>query len=280
MEKKRIDVVLVARGLARSREEAKSLIQSGGVYLDGKIITRPGQAVSEDAEPEVRIQRIPYVSRGGLKLEKALKSFRIDLKDRIALDIGASTGGFTDCMLQAGAKKVYAVDVGTGQLSPTLVADPRVVNLEQTNIRALRKDQVPDLVDFFSTDVSFISLTLVLPEAFRLLRNGGEGICLIKPQFEVGKGRVGKKGVVRDPKLHEEVLRTVPQAAALCGFAVIGLDFSPIRGPEGNIEYLMHVRKEGGGAICCRSDIPDLVRRAHRTLRESDDPSKRMASVE
>lgn len=268
-EKKRIDVVLVSRGLARSREEAKSLIKSGGVLVNGKPLVRPGADVDEDADIQVTVQRIPYVSRGGLKLEKALQCFRVDLTDRVALDIGASTGGFTDCMLQSGARRVYAVDVGTGQLAECLANDPRVVNLEQTNIRAIRSEQVPEPIDFFSTDVSFISLNLVLPEAYRLLKTGGEGICLIKPQFEVGKGRVGKKGVVKDPKLHEEVLHTVPQSAAAIGFAVLGLDFSPIRGPEGNIEYLMHVRKEEVGAICCRSNVTDLVRQAHRSLKTS-----------
>lgn len=265
-EKMRLDVLLVTRGLARSREEAKGLIRGGGVFVNGTAIIRPGQEISSDICPEVRARRIPYVSRGGLKLEKALQCFPISLQNCTALDIGASTGGFTDCMLQNGAKRVYAVDVGTGQLAPSLAEDVRVVNLEQTNIRALRAEQVPDVIDFFATDVSFISLTLVLPEAFRFLRDGGEGVCLIKPQFEVGKGRVGKKGVVRDTRLHAEVLRTVPKCAAENGFAVIGLDYSPIRGPEGNIEYLMHVKKTGVGAICCRTDITDLVRRAHQRL--------------
>ncbi len=269
-EKKRLDVLLVERGLARSREEAKSLIKSGGVTVNGTVLNRPGADVPEDSDICVTAERIPYVSRGGLKLEKALQTFRPVLTDKVTMDIGASTGGFTDCMLQSGARKVYAVDDGAGQLAELLVNDPRVVNLEQTNIRALEPAQVEPL-DFFSTDVSFISLTLVLPQAYRLLKDGGEGICLIKPQFEVGKGRVGKKGVVKDPKLHEEVLQTVPRAAAALGFAVLGLDFSPIRGPEGNIEYLMYLRKQEVGAVCWRGNTAELVRRAHRTLKASEE---------
>lgn len=267
MERNRLDVLLVQRGLARSRAEAKELIQSGGVWINGAAVTKPAQDVPADAEIALHAERMPFVSRGGRKLEKALRVFPIDLTGCTALDIGASTGGFTDCMLQSGAARVYAVDVGSGQLAPSLCSDPRVVNLEKTNIRALSPEQVPP-VDFFATDVSFISLTLVLPEAFRFLKMGGSGVCLIKPQFEVGRGRVGKNGVVRDPALHREVVAHIADFARSMGFAVCGLDFSPIRGPEGNIEYLMYVKK--GDALPCSTAAADVVRDAHRAFARHD----------
>lgn len=263
MSNKRLDILLVSRGLARSRAEAKEWIQNGDVWINGVPAVKPAQELPEDVQIDLRAARMPYVSRGGLKLEKALHVFPITLTGCTALDIGASTGGFTDCMLRAGASRVFAVDVGSDQLAEPLRADPRVVNLEKTNIRALTAEQVPE-VDFFTSDVSFISLTLVLPIAYRFLRPEGGGVCLIKPQFEVGRGRVGKKGVVRDPALHREVLEHITGFANSMGFAVRGLDFSPIRGPEGNIEYLMYLRKCDLPPYA--ADIPELVRAAHRAF--------------
>lgn len=267
MEHNRLDVWMVQRGLARSRAEAKELIQCGGVWVNGTVAAKPSQDTPPDAEIELRMARMPFVSRGGRKLEKALQVFQVVLTGCTALDIGASTGGFTDCMLQAGAARVFAVDVGSDQLAPSLRSDPRVVNLEKTNIRALTAAQVPP-VDFFATDVSFISLTLVLPTAYQFLKPSGSGVCLIKPQFEVGRGRVGKNGVVRDPALHAEVVAHIAGFARSMGFAVCGLDYSPIRGPEGNIEYLMYVRKDGASAHV--RDVADLVRDAHRALQNRD----------
>lgn len=238
MAKKRLDILLVEQGLAESRQKAQATIMSGLVYVDGRKVDKAGTPTDESASLEVRGKALKYVSRGGLKLEKAMASFPITLTDRIAADIGASTGGFTDCMLQNGARKVYAVDVGYGQLAWSLRSDPRVVCLERTNARYLTTEQIPEPLDFASIDVSFISLKLILPALRPLMKEGGQVACLVKPQFEAGKEKVGKKGVVRDPAVHREVLEHFLEHAAQADFHVAGLTYSPIRGPEGNIEYL------------------------------------------
>lgn len=258
--KKRLDVELVDRGLVQSRERAKVVIMEGLVYVNGQKSDKAGTPVKEDDRIEVRGETLRYVSRGGKKLEKAMQVFPVVLEGCTCMDIGASTGGFTDCMLQNGAVKVYAVDVGYGQLAWSLRTDERVVNLERTNIRYITEEQVPQPVDFISVDVSFISLTLVLPVAHRLLKDGAQMVCLVKPQFEAGKDKVGKKGVMRDPQIHREVIRKVIDCAAELGFWVRGLDFSPIKGPEGNIEYLLFLQKPQQEALppeetgCRRAD--------------------------
>ena len=265
MAKKRLDVLLVERGLADSRHKAQAMIMAGQVYAGERRCDKAGQTLDEGTVLEVRGQTMPYVSRGGLKLEKAMKAFSITLKDKIAADIGASTGGFTDCMLKNGALKVYAVDVGYGQLAWEIRNDPRVVCLERTNARYLTREQIPEPLDFASVDVSFISLGLILPPLRPLLKNGGEIAALVKPQFEAGREKVGKKGVVRDPAVHLEVLEQFLRQAERSGFFVKGLDFSPIRGPEGNIEYL--------GYLCAGPlrnvlyDLKELVRISHETLK-------------
>lgn len=230
MAKVRLDVYLVENGLVSSRSVAQSMIMAGEVYVNAQKASKAGEMISGEEKIEVRGKSLPYVSRGGLKLEKAMKVFPIDLKDSVCMDIGASTGGFTDCMLQNGAGKVYAIDVGYGQLAWKLRQDDRVINMERTNIRYVTREEVPDLVDFFSVDVSFISLKLVLPVAYSLLRETGHGVCLIKPQFEAGREKVGKKGVVRDPEVHMEVIERVLAFTKELGFSVLGLDFSPVRG--------------------------------------------------
>ncbi len=240
--KKRLDVLLVEKGLAESREKAKALIMSGIVYADNQKADKPGDTFSEEITLEVRGKGLPYVSRGGLKLEKAIKKFGVDVEDLVCMDIGASTGGFTDCMLQNGAKKVYAVDVGYGQLSWELRNDSRVVNLERTNARFLTKEQIPEEISFFSVDVSFISLTIILPAIRPLLAKNCRAVCLIKPQFEAGREKVGKKGVVRDKNVHKEVIEKIRDFALQNGFSVLGLTFSPVKGPEGNIEYLIYLQ--------------------------------------
>lgn len=241
--KQRLDVALVERGLIASREKAKVVIMEGLVYVNGQKSDKAGAQVKDDDKIEVRGETLRYVSRGGKKLEKAMQVFPITLNDCICIDIGASTGGFTDCMLQNGAKKVYSVDVGYGQLAWSLRTDERVVNLERTNIRYVTEEQIPDPIDFISVDVSFISLTLVLPVAYQLLRPGAQMVCLVKPQFEAGKDKVGKKGVVREPQIHKEVIQKVAASAKELGFLRMGLDFSPIKGPEGNIEYLLFLKR-------------------------------------
>ncbi|MCI8496917.1 MAG: TlyA family RNA methyltransferase [Clostridiales bacterium] len=265
-EKKRLDVLMFEKGLAESREKAQRIIMSGNVYIKGQKAEKAGMNVPIDCEIEVRGGQMPFVSRGGYKLDKAVHSFDLNLKGLICMDIGASTGGFTDCMLQNGASKVYAVDVGYGQLAWKLRTDPRVVNLERTNIRYITEEQAPELLDFASIDVSFISLGLVLPVLYRLLKEDGEAVCLIKPQFEAGKGKVGKKGVVRDPAVHCEVIETVLGFTAETGFAVLHLDFSPVRGPEGNIEYLMHVQKSDKENCFTVEEVKQLVDLSHQTL--------------
>lgn len=243
--KERLDILLVKRGLAPSREKAKTMIMEGNVYVNEQKEDKAGSMFAQEARIEVRGKTLRYVSRGGLKLEKAIERFAISLQDKICMDIGASTGGFTDCMLQNGAKKVYAVDVGYGQFAWQLRQDARVVCMEKTNIRYVTPEDIADVLDFASVDVSFISLTKVLGPARELLKDDGELVCLIKPQFEAGREKVGKKGVVRDQKVHLEVVEKVSAFAKELGFAVLQLDFSPIKGPEGNIEYLIHLRKQG-----------------------------------
>ena len=243
--KTRLDVYLVERGYATSRERAKSIIMSGSVFVNNQRSDKAGDMISDDAVVEVRGGELKYVSRGGLKLEKAIAEFGISLEGKICMDVGASTGGFTDCMLQNGAKKVYSVDVGYGQLAWKLRSDERVTNLERTNIRYVTREQVPDELDFSSIDVAFISLKLVLPVVKELLKNNGTGVALIKPQFEAGREKVGKKGVVREPGTHIEVINNVLEFTREMGLKVSQVTFSPIRGPEGNIEYLMYFSKNG-----------------------------------
>lgn len=240
--KKRIDILLVDKGHFESRERAKKALMAGLVFVDNQRCDKPGTEVKEDANILVKGNPIPYVSRGGLKLEKAMKYFGVTLKDKVCMDIGASTGGFTDCMLQNGAVKVFSIDVGYGQLAWKLRQDERVVCMERTNIRHVTIEDTKEFADFASIDVSFISLKLVLPKAKELLNRDGEVVALIKPQFEAGKEKVGKKGVVRDKKVHIEVIETISSFAVDNGFAILNLDYSPIKGPEGNIEYLIHLR--------------------------------------
>ncbi len=261
MAKKRLDVALVEQGLAESRQKAQALIMAGQVYVNGQKETKAGAPVGEEAAVEVRGKALPYVSRGGLKLEKAIALWPIGLSGAVCADIGASTGGFTDCMLQNGAKLVYAVDVGYNQLDYRLRTHPQVVCMERTNARYLTREQIPEALDFFSVDVSFISLSLILPALGPLLRDGGQGVCLVKPQFEAGKEKVGKKGVVRDPAVHREVLERFLDHAAQAGFTVKDITFSPIRGPEGNIEYLGYLEKEAGHAY--GGDLAALVEASH-----------------
>ena len=261
MKKIRLDQLVFDKGLAESRERAKAYIMAGSVYVNGQKETKPGTSVAEDAAVEMRGETLPYVSRGGWKLEKALRVFPIDVKDAVCIDCGASTGGFTDVLLQSGAAKVYAVDVGYGQLAWSLRTDPRVVCMERTNIRYVTHEQIPEEMDVAVADLSFISLRLILGAVGALLKPEGEMVCLVKPQFEAGKDKIGKKGVVRDPSVHAEVLREFLRYAPECGFGVRGLDFSPIRGPEGNIEYLAWLKK--GAESIPEPDIDALVAASH-----------------
>ncbi len=262
--KQRLDIYLVENGLVSGRDLAKSLIMEGKVYVNNQKADKAGDQVSEKDKVEVRGETLRYVSRGGLKLEKAMQSFPVTLTDKIAMDIGASTGGFTDCMLQNGAKKVFAVDVGYGQLAWKLRCDERVVNMERTNIRNVTPENIGEQLDFASVDVAFISLKLVLPVAHTLLKDGGEVVALIKPQFEAGREKVGKKGVVRDPEVHKEVIENVTAFTMESGFEILGLDFSPIRGPEGNIEYLMYAKKNASfEKKDFKEEIDALVDKSH-----------------
>lgn len=271
--KERLDVLLVKKGLAPSREKAKAVIMAGSVYVDGQKEDKAGSVFDEEsAQIEVRGHVLPYVSRGGLKLEKALKVFPITLTNKICMDIGASTGGFTDCMLQNGAVKVYSVDVGYGQLDWKLRQDERVVCMEKTNFRYMTPEDIPDVLDFASVDVSFISLDKILTPAYALLREQGEMVALIKPQFEAGREKVGKKGVVRDPKVHEEVISRIVCHADEVSFEVLDLSYSPIRGPEGNIEYLIHLKKNPERTVypdileVFEKKIKEIVEEAHQEL--------------
>ncbi len=271
--KERLDVLLVSRGLAPSREKAKAVIMSGLGYVNGQKEDKAGSTFDEvDSIIEVRGNSLKYVSRGGLKLEKALKVFPIKLDGCICMDIGASTGGFTDCMLKEGAAKVYSIDVGHGQLDWKLRNDERVVCMEKTNFRYLEPDSIDEAVDFASCDVSFISLDKILPVAYKLLKSSGNMVTLIKPQFEAGRDKVGKKGVVRDPLVHREVVQRIMEVAGNAGFSLLGLSFSPIKGPEGNIEYLLWLGMPeykatgvtdatdmtGVSYASCVSDMPDM----------------------
>ena len=267
MAKERLDVLLVSRGLAESREKAKAIIMSGNVYVDGQKEDKAGSNFPAEAVIEVRGNTLKYVSRGGLKLEKAMENFDVTLAGKICMDVGSSTGGFTDCMLQNGAVKVYAVDVGHGQLAWKLRNDERVVCMEKTNIRYVTPEDVADKINFSSIDVSFISLTKVLGPVKELLSDDGQIVCLIKPQFEAGREKVGKHGVVRDSVVHLEVIEKVIDFAISIGFEVLNLEFSPVKGPEGNIEYLLHLQKHTEGSY---PDVPfeaaQVVEKAHAAL--------------
>lgn len=264
--KKRLDVLVFEKGFADSREKAKTLIMEGLVYVDNQKSDKPGTSYDEECNIEVRDNRPRYVSRGGLKLEKAIESFDINLDDAVCMDVGASTGGFTDCMLKSGAKKVYSIDVGYGQLDWKLRNNPQVVNLERTNIRHIDKSLIKDKINFFSVDVSFISLCLVLPVVRDIIESGALGVCLIKPQFEAGREKVGKKGVVRDKEVHIEVIEKICSFCAENGFSVLDLDYSPIKGPEGNIEYLILVKKSDNTYIDEPVDIENTVELSHEKL--------------
>ncbi len=263
--KQRLDVLLTQRGLCTSRESAKRVIMAGVVYVNGQKSDKAGENIADDANIEVRSQGDKYVSRGGLKLEKAMEEFPVQLQDRVCMDIGASTGGFTDCMLQSGASKVFAVDVGYGQLAWKLREDKRVCNMERTNIRYVTEEIIGEKIDFISIDVSFISLSLVLPVAFNLLGDKGELVALIKPQFEAGRENVGKKGVVKDHSVHEDVIVKVLNIAKELGFFIGGLTFSPVKGPQGNIEYLVYLKKADEN-LDIDIDAKKVVELSHMTL--------------
>ena len=266
--KERLDILIVNKGLAASREKAKAIIMSGIVYVDGQKEDKAGSMFEETANIEVRGATLKYVSRGGLKLEKAMTHFGVELKDKICMDVGSSTGGFTDCMLQNGAVKVYAVDVGHGQLDWKLRNDPRVVCMEKTNIRYVTQEDIEDKINFSSIDVSFISLTKVLGPVKALLADDGQIVCLIKPQFEAGREKVGKKGVVREKSTHLEVIEKVIEFAVSIGFEILNLEYSPIKGPEGNIEYLVHLVRLPDGVTEEETnvDVDAVVKSAHDTL--------------
>ena len=264
--KERLDILLVKKNLAPSREKAKAIIMSGNVFVDGQREDKAGASFAETCAIEVRGHALPYVSRGGLKLEKALQNFDVDVKGKVCTDVGASTGGFTDCMLQNGAVKVYAIDVGRGQLDWKLRQDERVICMEKTNIRYVTPKDLGEPIDFSSIDVSFISLTKVLLPIRNYLRDKGQIVALIKPQFEAGKEKVGKKGVVRDPAVHLEVLEHFLDHAAQAGFTVKDITFSPIRGPEGNIEYLGYLQAGEGPAY--EGDLRALVEQSHSACKE------------
>ncbi|MDY5377853.1 MAG: TlyA family RNA methyltransferase [Eubacterium coprostanoligenes] len=267
MQKKtRLDVAVFEQGYAQSREKAKAIIMAGIVYVNNQKVDKAGFELKEGDVLEVRGKTLQYVSRGGLKLEKAMQEFPITLEGKICMDVGASTGGFTDCMLQNGAVKVYSVDVGYGQLAWKLRTDERVVNLERTNFRYATREQIPDEVDFASVDVSFISLKHILPNLNTLLASDGQAVCLIKPQFEAGKEKVGKKGVVRDLNVHLEVVENVIKLALENGFSVMGLQFSPIKGPEGNIEYLIYLNKSQEPVVSDDVNAKELVNMSHTEL--------------
>lgn len=275
--KQRLDVLLVNRNLVESREKAKAIIMSGDVFVNGQREDKAGSTFPEDVQIEIKGAPLKYVSRGGYKLEKAIVKFDITLEKKVCMDVGSSTGGFTDCMLQNGAAFVYAVDVGTNQLAWKLRQDERVASMEKTNIRYLTPDQIEDSIAFASIDVAFISLTKVLLPVRELLETQGEVVCLIKPQFEAGREKVGKKGVVRDPKVHREVIEQVINYATSIGFDCLDLDYSPIKGPEGNIEYLLYLRKNVKldendeiivGISISATKMSEVVEEAHRQLSE------------
>lgn len=264
MKKVRLDQLVFDRGFTESRERAKTTIMSGLVFVNGQRADKPGMPVSPDAQIEVRGDPLPFVSRGGFKLDKALKVFPIDPSGKVCIDCGASTGGFTDVLLQHGAAKVYAVDVGYGQLAWKLRSDERVVNLERTNLRYITDEQIPEKLDLAVMDVSFISIRLVLPAVMRLLKDGADIVCLIKPQFEAGREEVGKKGVIRDEEVHREVVQGILDFAPTIGLSVLGLDYSPIKGPEGNIEYICHIINRAGEDK--EINAAELVKKSHEML--------------
>ena len=266
--KERLDVLLVKKNLAESREKAKAIIMSGNVFVEGQREDKAGTTFSDEVQIEIKGHTMPYVSRGGLKLEKAMKHFDVTVQDKVCTDVGSSTGGFTDCMLQNGAKKVFAIDVGRGQLAWKLRQDERVVCMEKTNIRYVTPEDLGEPVDFSSIDVSFISLTKVLLPIRNYLSSDGQIVALIKPQFEAGREKVGKKGVVREKSTHVEVIEKVKEYACSIGFNVLNLEFSPIRGPEGNIEYLIHLQKvsEEEGRVTGNIDVKRTVEEAFETL--------------
>lgn len=265
MKKERLDALLTAKGLFESRAKAQAAIMAGQILVNEQKIDKPGTQVPEDAAIRILGDKLPYVSRGGLKLEKALKIFPISVEGKVVADIGASTGGFTDCALQNGAAKVYAIDVGYGQLAWKLRSDERVVNMERTNVRYLEKEHLAEMVDAATIDVAFISLDKVLPAVHKILKPEGFVIALIKPQFEAGKENVGKKGVVRDPKVHEAVINNVIAFAKNEGFGIAGLEFSPIKGPEGNIEYLLYLTLQADDVVDA-AYVSELVSKSHGDL--------------
>lgn len=265
-QSERLDQAVFNRGMAESREKAKAYIMAGVVYVNNQKAYKPGMTVKADDEIVVRANPLKYVSRGGLKLEKAMDAFKLHLDDMICADIGASTGGFTDCMLQNGAKKVYAIDVGYGQLAWSLRTDERVINLERTNFRYVTQKEIPDSLDFASVDVSFISLSIIIPALYPLLKQNGRAVCLIKPQFEAGKDKVGKKGVVRDPSVHREVIEKIVDVMLNNKLSILGLDFSPVKGPEGNIEYLILVEKQESIYCFDEMNIDDVIKSSHDEL--------------
>ena len=266
--KQRLDVLLVEQGHAASREKAKAMIMSGVVFVNGQREDKAGSTCDEKAAATIEIHgsTLRYVSRGGLKLEKAVEQFGFSLKDKTCMDVGASTGGFTDCMLQNGAAKVFSVDVGRGQLDWKLRNDERVVCMEKTNMRYVKPEDIGELADFISIDVSFISLTKILPPVKACLKEDGQVVCLIKPQFEAGREKVGKKGVVRDRQVHEDVIKQIMDFALALGFSLLHLDYSPIKGPEGNIEYLLHLLNRPEESQISDEMIPDVVAASHQSL--------------
>ncbi len=269
-DKKRLDVVVYELGHTDSREKARALIMAGQVYVNGQKELKAGAQIKPLDAIEVRGSKMPYVSRGGYKLEKAMQVFPLTLEGKKCMDIGASTGGFTDCMLQNGATLVYSIDVGYGQLAWKLRSDDRVINLERTNFRNVTEAEVPDPIDFASVDVSFISLKIILPVMRERLRDGGQAVCLIKPQFEAGREKVGKKGVVRELSTHAEVLESITSFALESGFSLLGLDFSPIKGPEGNIEYLMFIEKSDKPENKLDFSAYELAEKSHKVLNEKE----------
>jgi len=264
--KKRLDVIITEKGLVKSREKAKAIIMAGNVYIGGQKADKCGSLYDENVSVEVRDRGLKYVSRGGYKLEKAIREFSIVLTGLCAMDIGASTGGFTDCMLKNGVCKIYAVDVGYGQLDWRLRTDSRVVNLERTNMRYVTSEQITHDIDFFSMDVSFISIRLLLPSVKKLLVKNGRGVCLIKPQFEAGKAHVGKNGVVRDRGVHVQVIEDIVKFCLESGFSVLNLDYSPVKGPKGNIEYLIYIEKSDTPVLGLGIDILSTVKTSHTKL--------------
>ncbi len=263
--KKRLDVLLVEQGYADSRTKAQAIIMSGNVYVNDQKADKPGMTFEETVQLEVRGAACPYVSRGGLKLEKALRDFGVDPTGFVCSDSGASTGGFTDCLLQQGAKKVFAIDVGYGQLDWKIRSDPRVVVMERTNVRYVTPEDLGEPLDLSVVDVSFISLRIVLPVIKTFLKESGQVLCLIKPQFEAGREKVGKKGVVRDPAIHKEVLDDFVALTEEIGFTILGMTFSPVKGPEGNIEFLAHLTRAAVPGIT--PDTESIVSQAHNTLK-------------